>query len=639
MAAGWPPGGSAAATRGAGVGLTRCRRQNSEFKIQNPESPWVLSANTLMDRTGIIVVTLCAILLGIWFVKQNQIAQQQARYAATNQVVHVTVTNLADLSNQLNAAVNQSHTPPAVFDTNTPETLLMITNGQARYTFTSRGGGLMLVELLDYPETISPRWKKTKAVSDTVASLNTRAPLPVLAILGDASLMGDGNFTLTRTADGVQAEKALTNGLRLAKEFHLSSNYLVQASVRLENTSASPITLSAQEWVIGTATPMGPDDDNYTVNDGAIWFNGAAIQDQPLGSFSGGCFRGAPRSEFQAGSNNVVWAAAHNQFFALMAMPKEPAGQMVARTVSLPPFPNVEPVPGKPALQGIQTALVYPTATLAAHQSVERQIVLFAGPKEYRLLARVGDTYQNQADLVMQFGKYAGLFAKALLLTMNWVHDVTKAGYGLSIVLITVALKLIFWPFTAASIRSSRKMQALAPEMKVIQDKYKDDMPKMMQKRQELMKKHNVSMMSGCLPVAIQIPVFIGFFTMIRSAIELRGAHFLWIADLAKPDTLFLIPGTTFPFNLLPLLMGGAMLWQSHLTPTSPGMDPSQAKIMRYMPLMFLVFLYNYSSGLALYWTVNNVLTIVQTKLTTVPPPPAAAAPVSVLTPVSKKKK
>ena len=144
--------------------------------------------------------------------------------------------------------------------------------------------------------------------------------------------------------------------------------------------------------------------------------------------------------------------------------------------------------------------------------------------------------------------------------------------------------------------------------------------------------------MSGCLPMAIQMPVFIGFFTIIRSAIELRGARFLWIADLSKPDTLFMIPGTAFPFNLLPLLMGGSMLWQSHLTPPSPGMDPAQAKIMRYMPLMFLVFLYNFSSGLALYWTVNNVLTVVQTKLTKMKQEPVAPA-VSVLTPVSKKKK
>jgi YidC/Oxa1 family membrane protein insertase len=193
-----------------------------------------------------------------------------------------------------------------------------------------------------------------------------------------------------------------------------------------------------------------------------------------------------------------------------------------------------------------------------------------------------------------------------------------------------------------------KRMQLLAPEMKALKEKYKDDMQKFTQKQWELYRKHKVSPVSGCLPMAIQMPVFIGFFMMIRSAIELRGAHFLWIADLSKPDTLFMIPGLTFipfistpaglPFNLLPLLMGGSMLWQSHLQPPSPGMDPTQQKMMRYMPLMFLLMLYNYSSGLALYWTVNNVLTVAQTKLTKMKQEPVAPA-VSVLTPVSKKKK
>jgi YidC/Oxa1 family membrane protein insertase len=163
----------------------------------------------------------------------------------------------------------------------------------------------------------------------------------------------------------------------------------------------------------------------------------------------------------------------------------------------------------------------------------------------------------------------------------------------------------------------------------------------------ELWKENKVNPMGGCLPMVIQMPVFIGFFTMIRSAIELRGASFLWITDLSRPDTLFMIPGLGFipfigvpgvglPFNLLPLIMGATMLWQSHLAPTSPGVDPAQQKIMRYMPLMFLFLLYNYSAGMALYWTVNNLLTILQTKLTrmqqTVPSAP-------VLTPPPKKKK
>jgi YidC/Oxa1 family membrane protein insertase len=154
----------------------------------------------------------------------------------------------------------------------------------------------------------------------------------------------------------------------------------------------------------------------------------------------------------------------------------------------------------------------------------------------------------------------------------------------------------------------------------------------------------------------VQMPVFFGFFTMIRTAIELRGAHFLWATDLSKPDTLFMIPGITFipfgistpeglPFNLLPLLMGGAMLWQSHLTPPSPGMDPAQAKMMRFMPLLFLGFLYTYSSGMALYMVVSTLASVLQTKMTKTlsvpanPSAPAAVATNPALTPASKNKK
>ena len=566
-------------------------------------------------------------------------------YAATNQVARAQSQSAASSPNA--AAPASTGITPAipVFDTNAPEALLVVTNSRARYTFTSRGGGLKAVELLDYPETVSPRWKK-KVAKDGMATLNQRAPLPVLAMVGDASLTGDGNFALTPLAEGVRAEKSLTNGLRLVKEFQLGSNYLVNASVRLENTSDQPLPLPAQEWVIGTATPMGPDDTGYAMNEGVMWFDGARTQDRSVGWFSGsslGCFRGAPRSEYSAGSSNVVWAAAHNQFFTLMAMPKEPAAQIVARPVSLPPFPNIEPVPDAPPLRGVQAALVYPPATLAARQTVERQIVFFAGPKEYRVLARVGEQFQNHADDVMGFGGVFGFCAKPLLLTMNWLHDVIasfipRISYGWIIVLITIILRAIFWPLMARSTRSMKKMQALAPEMQALKEKYKDDQQKYLQKQMELWKKHKVSPMSGCLPMAIQMPVFIGFFTMLRSAIELRGAHFLWVTDLSKPDTLFLIPGTVFPFNLLPLLMGGAMLWQSHLQPPSPGMDPTQAKFMRYMPLIFLVFLYNYSAGLALYMTVSTLLGVLQTKLTKMNQEPVPV-PASVLTPASKKKK
>lgn len=595
-----------------------------------------------MDRTGIIVITLCAILFGVWLFEQNKFAQRQAQYAATHPVV---VTNPAPASASSppeNAAKSPSSPAVAVaFDTNAPENLITITNADAIYTFTSRGGGLASVQLTKYPDNVPLRWKKEVATNG-VATLNAHAPVPVLAILGDPGLAGDGNFNLKRTADGVVAEKVLPDGLRLVKEFHVSSNYLVGAEVRWENSSAKPVTLPAQQWVVGTATPMGPDDNEMYV--GVLWYNGTNTPQNCTVSYFNkstttlGFFPRVPKMVFEAGAGNVMWAAVHNQFFTLIAMPKQPAQQIIASPVDLPSLTIDDHIPAPPPV-GIQTALVYPAQTITANSSVERQITFYAGPKEYRSLALIGEKFNNNADLVMQFG-FFGFFAKGLLLAMNWLHDVTKLGYGWVIVLITVIIKVVFWPLTAASTRSMKRMQALAPEVKALKEKYKDDMPKFTQKQMELWKKNKVSPVSGCLPMLIQTPIFIGFYTMIRSAIELRGAHFLWVADLSKPDTLFIIPGIDFPFNLLPLLMGVCMLWQSHLQPPSPGMDPTQAKMMRYMPLIFLVFLYNYSAGLALYWTVNNLLTIVQTKLTkNIGAPAAPAAAVSPLTPLSKKKK
>jgi len=597
-----------------------------------------------MDRTGIIVVSLCAVLFVVWLVEsQKQAAQwqqQQAQFVATNRVAATTTT-----ATGTTAAPMASTAPAYVFDTNAPEQTLILTNGRARYTFTSRGGGLKLVELLDYPETISARWTRTKTPSDAVASLNTGAAVPVLALLGDTNLIGDGAFTLSLTGDGVRAEKLLPDGLRLTKEFSLSSNYLVNASVSLENTSDQPLVLPAQEWVVGTATPMDVDDSYFYIYGGDMWFDGTKSATVRLSYFNPstntlGFFPRTPKTEYWAGANNVVWASAGNQFFALLAMPKQPAGQIVARPVTLPAFSNVELAPGTPLPQGVETALVYPAQTLSANSNIVRQFVIYAGPKEYRTLADIGAEFQNHADDVMGFGGFFGFCAKPLLLIMNWLHDVTRLGYGWVIVLITLLLRGIFWPLMAASTRSMKRMQALAPEVKALKEKYKDDQQKFTQKQWELYRKHKVSPLGGCLPMAIQMPVFIGFYTMLRSAIELRGAHFLWAADLSKPDTLFMIPGINFPFNLLPLLMGGAMLWQSHLQPPSPGMDPAQQKIMRYLPAIFILFLYNYSSGLALYMTVSTLLGVLQTKLTKNLKDPAAGPGTNpALTPASKSKK
>jgi len=618
-----------------------------------------------MDRTSIIVLVVCFVLLMLWYpLVVNKLYPSKLSSRGTNApVTTVTGTNQGPtVSNPLILAEAPTNAPRVSINTNIAEELVVITNENARYTFSSHGGGLKLVELMKYPETVSAR-RQRQPETNRVATLNTVTPAPTLAILGGEAVEGDGIYKLSTIDNGagVRAEKVLTNGLTIVKDFQLSTNYLVMATVKLENHLGQTLTLPQQEWFVGTATPMGPRDDGSAV--GVIWHNGAKTSGD-IGTatyFSSKgfmCMPKVPPLEYRGGESNVYWAAVHNQFFALAVMPPLPAQSLVVRRIELP-RPTGEEArfvsTSGPPPQGYAAALIYPPLTLTNSQALERQIYIYAGPKEYRTLATIADRLNNNLDQIMNLG-FFGFVSKALLLGMNWMHQSLRFSYGWAIVAITTMIKLIFWPLTQASTRSMKRMQALQPEIKKLQEKYKDDPQKLSQKQLEFWRKNKVNPMGGCLPMFLQIPVFFGFLTMIRSAIELRGAPWLWVGDLSKPDTLFLIPGLGFipfigvqgqglPFNLLPLLMGTTMLWQARMTPPSPGMDPTQQAIMKYLPLFFLVGLYNFSAGMTLYWTVNNLWTIAQTKLTKTKTPdpaaPAGPAPVKaqVLTPPQKKRK
>jgi YidC/Oxa1 family membrane protein insertase len=510
------------------------------------------------------------------------------------------------------------------------EELLVLENDNARYTFSSHGGGMKLVELKRYAAVVGKERRKNPA-GPNLASLNQQAPMPVLALLGSEAVQGDGLCKLTRTPAGARAEKQLTNGLRVVKEFRLSTNYLMEAAVRLENHGPDALTIPLQEWNVGTATPMGPHDANIAMM-GLIEYNGSKaeyIGDSWFANRTLGCLPGVSRAEYVSGTN-VVWAAVHNQFFTLAVIPQSAAPRLIARRIDLP-RPSVSVLADNAKAMappvGFQGSMIYPELTLGTNQAVERRFLVYAGPKEYNLLARLGTQMGNNLDLIMDYGGFFGFFAKLLLLSMNGLNAF-GLGYGLAIIVITIVIKLLFWPLTNASTKSMKRMAALQPQMKAIQEKYKDDPKKMNANLMKFMKEQKVSPMSGCFPMLLQIPVFFGFYKMLQSAIELRGARFLWAFDLSGPDTVYVIgwlnrlnfwPVTwlhDFPVNPIPLIMGATMVWQARMTPPSPGMDPAQQKIMKYMPLMFMVFLYNFSAGLTLYWTVQNLLTIAQMKLT-----------------------
>ncbi|MGZ5566655.1 MAG: membrane protein insertase YidC, partial [Limisphaerales bacterium] len=466
-----------------------------------------------------------------------------------------------------------------------------------------------------------------------LASLNTLSRSPVLAISGADAITGDNNYTLSRHGNSVVAEKILPNGLRITKQFEMVSNYLFTAKLRIENTKGAAILLPANEVTVGTATPMAPTDDPSTV--GVFWYNGkkaAEVTDSYFANRTLGCIPGTPRADYEDGAGNVDWTAVHNQFFTLAAIPDHPALQVKIHKYELPRTVTTNAAQSR-LNNGYETTLFYAPTNLPGNGSIERSYTFYAGPKEYNRLAQYGQKFNNNLDQAMGFG-FFGFFSKLLLLSMNGLHAI-GLGYGLCIIAITVIIKTLFWPLTHASTKSAKRMQTLMPQIKVIQDKYKDDPVKKNQKTMEFYKEHRVNPLGGCLPMLLQIPVFIGFYGMLRTAIELRGVHFLWACDLSQPDTVAWIAG--FPLNIMPLIMGVTMLWQSHLTPPSPGMDPSQQKIMRYMPLMFMFILYKMSAGLTLYWTINNLLTIAQTKLTKATEPPTATATAAPMAPRKRK--
>ena len=189
----------------------------------------------------------------------------------------------------------------------------------------------------------------------------------------------------------------------------------------------------------------------------------------------------------------------------------------------------------------------------------------------------------------------------------------------MAIVVLTILVKLVLWPLTAQATRSQKKMQSLQGPMSKLREKHKGNSQKLNQEMMKFYKEHKVNPFAGCWPILIQIPIFLGMFWMLRSAAELYGQGFLWADDLSEQDSISVVQG--FSLNLLPILMVVTQWFQMKLNPMQMGPEMSEAqrinvKMMRFMPFMFLVFLYFFSSALVLYWTIQNLMTILQTVVT-----------------------
>jgi YidC/Oxa1 family membrane protein insertase len=296
-------------------------------------------------------------------------------------------------------------------------------------------------------------------------------------------------------------------------------------------------------------------------------------------------------------SGQIGWISYHEDYFMIAFVPEmEAQANFLGRML---PSGSMEET-WSAALQPIP----------AGNQFSARSI-LYLGPRDLDLLKAVG----RKLDLAIDFGWF-DIIAKPLLYLLKFFHQYT-GNYGIAIILLTILIKILFWPLTHKSYKSMKEMQKIQPLMAKIREKYKGNREMMNKEMMSLYKTYKVNPMGGCLPMVIQIPVFFALFRILGSSIELRHApFFLWINDLAAPDRLFHLPFTiplmTPPSGIpvLTLLMGASMFIQQKMTPT-PG-DPTQAKIMLLMPVIFTFMFINFPSGLVLYWLVNNVLSIGQ---------------------------
>ena len=261
----------------------------------------------------------------------------------------------------------------------------------------------------------------------------------------------------------------------------------------------------------------------------------------------------------------------------------------------------------------IRSVLSYKTINLMPGASYTTSSTIFLGPKDPDVLEKFGKNFATAHDLGW-FGWLAGPLEKLLKMSYGFVNN-----YGIAIIFITLLIRIIFLPLTIKSMMSMKKMQSkmalMKPKLDAVKEQYKDDKTTQNSEIMKLYSKEGVnplSSLSGCLPMLVQIPVFVALYNVLLYSLDLRHSEFLWITDLSSPEMLFDIPGTGIPFRVLPLVMGISWFLTQKLTPPNPGADEFQTKIFQYMPIMFTVMFWGLPSGLILYWTISYVISIFQ---------------------------
>jgi len=366
------------------------------------------------------------------------------------------------------------------------------------------------------------------------------------------------------------------NGMKVTKlfTFHRGS-YVIDVSYEIENSSPSALQVdSYYQLVRDSKPPVGDSAMLPTFTGIAVYTDKEKFQKVTFAEVDKGKVPYPKRS-------NDGWIAMLQHYFLTAWLP----ANALPREFYTQRLEN-----------GLYSAgIVLASGNLAAGATTKVTVPLYAGPQEGEKLANLAPGL----DLTIDYG-WLTVLAKPLFWYLQWLHQ-WVANWGIAIILLTVTLKAIFYPLSAASYRSMARMRVIGPKLQRLKEQYGDDRQRMNQAMMELYRTEKINPLGGCLPVLVQIPVFIALYWVLLASVELRHAPFmLWIDDLSVED----------PYFVLPVLMGATMIFQTYLNPEPP--DPVQAKIMKIMPVAFSIMFFFFPAGLVLYWLVNNVLSIAQ---------------------------
>jgi YidC/Oxa1 family membrane protein insertase len=477
-----------------------------------------------------------------------------------------------------------------------------------RATFSSRGGVLKEWVLSRYDDASLPGRPKVAITTDP-ERLYLATPFSELG-LGDLSELA---YAVSRPSADVVEFSADIGPARIRKVYRLESDgYGARLTVDVENRGSAPLQPSYRVlWPAERG--LGAEFSEFGLaayrSDKLVSF---AIA--PLPSMLG--MGGGPAKERvvvapKAGETQELdWAGAQTRYFIAAILPDNPRDALA----------SMDPVePGHEGLLEVSFAPV----SLPPGARLARDYRLYLGPKEADRL----DDFGAHLDESIRKG-WAPSLARFFTATLIFVHGFVP-NYGIAILLLTAVVRIAMAPLMVGQMRSMKRMSELAPKVKAAQERFPDDRAKQQEAVMAVYQQAGVSpfsMFGGCLPMLLQLPVFVGFYSALQGSIQLRQQPFFgWIVDLSQPDSLFVIPGVDLHVRALPLLLGGAMVVQQRLTPT-PNTDPAQARMMQIvMPVMMTVMFYQFASGLGLYWLTSTLLGIGQQMLMNRSRKPAAA--------------